>query len=68
MASRAALASQGARGMVRFLHMLLGLGDYEAYLRHMREAHADRTPMTRAEFTRNREAHKFGRGRGGRCC
>jgi uncharacterized short protein YbdD (DUF466 family) len=54
--------------MVRFLHMLLGLGDYEAYLRHMREAHADRTPMTRAEFTRNREAHKFGRGRGGRCC
>jgi uncharacterized short protein YbdD (DUF466 family) len=53
---------------MRFVHMMLGLGDYEAYLRHMRAAHADCVPMTRAEFLRNREAHKFGRGRGGRCC
>jgi uncharacterized short protein YbdD (DUF466 family) len=51
-----------------FARALLGLGDYDAYCAHMRACHADRVPMTRAQFHRDREAHKFGRGRGGRCC
>ncbi|KUR77575.1 CstA-like transporter-associated (seleno)protein [Novosphingobium sp. Fuku2-ISO-50] len=66
-----------------FVYALLGLGDYDAYCAHIRECqagqdhgghdhgghdHGGRAPMTRAEFIRNREAHKFGGGRGGRCC
>jgi uncharacterized short protein YbdD (DUF466 family) len=51
-----------------FVYALLGLGDYDAYCAHIRQCHAGQSPMSRADFIRNREAHKFGGGRGGRCC
>ena len=31
---------------------LIGLGDYEDYLRHFRSAHPDEIPLSRAEFFR----------------
>nr|WP_314072119.1 KCU-star family selenoprotein [uncultured Campylobacter sp.] len=31
---------------------LIGLGDYEGYLRHFRSAHPDEIPLSRAEFFR----------------
>ena len=31
---------------------LIGLGDYEGYLRHFRSAHPDEVPLSRAKFFR----------------
>lgn len=46
---------------------VIGVPDYEAYVRHMRQHHADREPMSYAEFFENRQAARY-RGTGGRCC
>ena len=51
---------QGARSVI-------GVPDYDAYLRHRREHHPDETPMTYAEFFNERQAARY-RGTGGRCC
>lgn len=51
---------QGARLMV-------GVPDYENYLRHLRESHPERTPMSYEAFFRNRQAARYGGGQG-RCC
>ncbi len=47
--------------------LMVGMPDYDAYCRHMADHHPDRTPMTRAEFFRNRQQARYGSG-GGRCC
>jgi uncharacterized short protein YbdD (DUF466 family) len=51
----------------RALRALCGLPDYEAYLAHCRLHHPERTPPSRAEFYRERETARYGRGRS-RCC
>lgn len=63
LASLALRLRDGARLMV-------GQGDYDAYLAHMRATHGDRPVMTRAEFFRARENARFGAGgeRAFRCC
>ena len=48
--------------------LMVGLPDYDAYVRHVTAAHSDRTPMTRAEFFRDRQQARYGSGGGGRCC
>ncbi|MFD1786184.1 CstA-like transporter-associated (seleno)protein [Sphingomonas floccifaciens] len=50
--------------------LMVGVPNYAAYLEHMRATHADATPMSEAEFVRNRQSARFGEGgRGGfRCC
>ncbi|HEY0621620.1 YbdD/YjiX family protein [Sphingomonas sp.] len=47
--------------------LMVGLPDYEAYLRHMAAHHPDRPAMDRAAFFRDRQRARYGGG-GGRCC
>ena len=46
---------------------LCGLPDYDAHVAHCREHHPERTPPSRADFYREREAARYARGRN-RCC
>ncbi|GJE28714.1 YbdD/YjiX family protein [Methylobacterium organophilum] len=50
--------------------LMVGQGDYGAYVAHIAKTHPDQTPMTEREFFRNRENARFGVGNTGgfRCC
>lgn len=47
--------------------LMVGMPDYDAYCRHVADHHPGTTPMTRAEFFRDRQQARYGSG-GGRCC
>jgi uncharacterized short protein YbdD (DUF466 family) len=53
-------ARQSARSVI-------GVPDYDTYVRHCREQHPDRSPMNYQEFFAERQAARY-RGTGGRCC
>lgn len=53
--------------IVRTLHAIAGVPDYDSYLAHVLEHHPDRTPMTRDEFVRDRLENRYNRP-GNRCC
>lgn len=55
------------RGLRQTAYLMVGVPDYDGYLDHMRRAHPDRQPMSRAEFFRERQAARYGGGNG-RCC
>lgn len=58
------LSAQTARLMV-------GVPDYDNYVAHMRAHHPEQTPMTYAEFFRDRQDARYGGGGksgGFRCC
>lgn len=48
--------------------LMVGLPDYDAYLRHMTQHHPDRSPMDRVAFFRERQEARYGGKNGGRCC
>ena len=48
--------------------LMVGMPDYDAYLRHMREHHADAPVMDRVTFFRDRQEARYGGKNGGRCC
>ncbi|GEP08336.1 YbdD/YjiX family protein [Methylobacterium gnaphalii] len=50
--------------------LLIGQGNYGAYVAHVTKTHPDLAPMTEREFFRNRENARFGVGNksGFRCC
>lgn len=58
------------RGLRDCGRMMVGVPSYDNYLAHVRTQHPDATPMSKAEFVRDRQAARFGEGgRGGfRCC
>ena len=58
------------RGIGDCGRLMVGVPNYQSYLLHVRTHHPDATPMTEAEFVRDRQAARFGEGgRGGfRCC
>jgi uncharacterized short protein YbdD (DUF466 family) len=60
--------TQVAKRVRETAHLMVGVPDYDTYLVHMAATHPDATPMTRAAFWREREAARFGQGRGLRCC
>ena len=49
------------------LRRVIGVPDYDIYLAHVREHHADEKPLTREEFTNQRLVDKYSRP-GSRCC
>jgi uncharacterized short protein YbdD (DUF466 family) len=53
--------------LLRVARASCGLPDYEARLAHCLERHPERTPPSRAQFYREREAARYARGRS-RCC
>lgn len=48
--------------------LMVGLPDYDAYLRHMADRHPDRLVMDRVQFFRERQQARYGGKNGGRCC
>lgn len=48
-------------------NLAIGVGDYEAYVEHVRLNHPGRTPMTHAEWFRARQDARYARGTS-RCC
>lgn len=48
--------------------LMVGMPDYDAYLRHMREHHPDRPAMDHVTFFRDRQEARYGGKNGGRCC
>ncbi len=50
--------------------LMVGQGDYDAYVAHMRARHAENAILSRAEFFRARENARFGVDgrRAFRCC
>ena len=53
--------------LVQAARSTIGVPDYASYLRHLREQHPERVPMSYAEFFADRQAARY-RGTGGRCC
>jgi len=53
-------ARQSARSVI-------GIPDYDTYVRHCREHHPETPPMNYEEFFAERQAARY-RGTGGRCC
>ncbi|MEO8670017.1 MAG: CstA-like transporter-associated (seleno)protein [Tahibacter sp.] len=47
--------------------LAVGVPDYDTYVEHQRLHHAQRTPMSRQEFFRERMDARYARGRN-RCC
>ena len=47
---------------------MLGLGDYDAYARHMASHHPERPVLSRQAFFRDRQEARYGGKNGGRCC
>lgn len=47
--------------------IMIGVPDYTTYLRHCREHHPERAPMSYPDFFKERQNARY-RGTGGRCC
>lgn len=69
-------AAELAQGLVRDVRkysrqtarLMIGVPDYEAYVRHVREHHPEREPMSYEAFFRERQEARFGRRGPGKCC
>ncbi len=59
---RATLRSTG-----EVIRRIIGVPDYDIYMRHMQECHAGKTPMSREDFEKSRLEDKYSRP-GQRCC
>jgi uncharacterized short protein YbdD (DUF466 family) len=55
------------RAWSRVLRTVIGVPDYERYLRHMRARHPECAVLTPAEFARERLEARYSRP-GSRCC
>ena len=49
------------------MRRIIGVPDYDRYVAHVREHHPDVTPMSRADFERQRMNDRYTRP-GSRCC
>jgi uncharacterized short protein YbdD (DUF466 family) len=51
------------------LRQMVGVPDYDSYVRHVQSAHPGRACMTYEEFFRERQLTRYeGKGPGSRCC
>jgi uncharacterized short protein YbdD (DUF466 family) len=48
--------------------LMVGVPDYNAYAAHQAATHPDQPVMTQEAFFRERQAKRYGAGRGLRCC
>jgi len=62
--------TEAGKGLQQTAHLMVGLPDYDNYLRHMTEKHPELPVMSRAEFFRERQQARYGGGKGSpvRCC
>jgi uncharacterized short protein YbdD (DUF466 family) len=55
--------------LVQTARLMCGVPDYETYVAHVRAQHPDRVAMSYEEFFRERQAARYGGGKGRfRCC
>lgn len=54
--------------MKRTARLMVGVPDYETYVRHRQTCHPDEPVMTYEEFYRNRVQARYGAGKIQRCC
>lgn len=52
----------------RTARLMVGMPDYDAYLRHRAEHHPGQPVMDRTQFFRDRQEARYGGRNGGRCC
>lgn len=52
----------------RTARLMVGMPDYDTYLRHMATQHPDQPVMDRVQFFRDRQSARYGGKNGGRCC
>jgi len=52
---------------VRLARQLIGVGDYQTYLTHLRTHHPERPLPSYEQFFKERQAARY-KGTGGRCC
>jgi uncharacterized short protein YbdD (DUF466 family) len=55
------------RRLVQTARLMVGVPDYEAYVRHLRQHHPERPVMRYEDFFRERQQARYRAG-GGRCC
>ncbi|MBB3939168.1 uncharacterized short protein YbdD (DUF466 family) [Novosphingobium fluoreni] len=48
--------------------VILGVPSYRLYREHMARHHPERALMSEAQFFRNRQDARYGKGGGGKCC
>lgn len=60
--------SQFLETLRRTARLMVGLPDYDAYLRHMRQHHPGDPAMDRVAFFRERQEARYGGKNGGKCC
>jgi uncharacterized short protein YbdD (DUF466 family) len=59
----------GFLGLLRqTARLMVGMPDYDAYLRHMLTHHPERPVMDRTQFFRDRQEARYGGKNGGKCC
>ncbi|MBA2125590.1 hypothetical protein DLM45_05040 [Hyphomicrobium methylovorum] len=58
------------KDIVQTARLMIGLPDYDGYVRHRQEAHPGEPVMSYEEFFRERQANRYGEGTGkiSRCC
>ena len=54
--------------MRRTARMMVGVPDYDDYVRHMRLHHPDQPVMSPTHFFRERQEARYGGKNGGKCC
>ncbi|MCP1468905.1 uncharacterized short protein YbdD (DUF466 family) [Sphingobium sp. OAS761] len=52
----------------RTARLMVGLPDYDSYVRHMAAHHPGDPVMNRTQFFRDRQQARYGGRNGGRCC
>ena len=52
----------------RIARLMVGIPDYDTYVRHMTEHHPAMPVMTQTQFFRDRQQARYGGKNGGRCC
>ena len=62
--------AHAGRLFVQTANLMVGLPDYETYVRHREQNHPGEPVMTREEFFRERQNSRYGAGKAGsfRCC
>jgi uncharacterized short protein YbdD (DUF466 family) len=56
------------RTLRRMARLMVGVPDYDDYVRHMAANHPERPVMDRKAFFRDRQEARYGGKNGGRCC
>jgi uncharacterized short protein YbdD (DUF466 family) len=56
------------KGLKQTVLLMIGIPDYQQYVRHRQDHHPGEKVMSYEEFFRNRQEGRYGDGKMGRCC